>query len=102
MATANKTVQPNNTLSSALTEANQTMYSYNYPYTPFQPQGLHTTLACVQSSAPSPPFIQPSPSPQINLVERIDERLNRFMQDVDQTLSKLDILDELSQRLVRL
>lgn len=92
-----------NTVSSAFAEANQTLYGYNYPttpytsLTPYQPQCPHPTPA-----NPPPPFTLPPPSPQNNILDRIDERLNSFMIGVNQKLAKLDILDELNQRLSKI
>ena len=42
------------------------------------------------------------PSPQTNISDRIDETLNSFMLGVNQKLSKLDILDELNQRVAKI
>ena len=51
-----------NTVSSAFAEANQTLYGYNYPNTPYTPLTPYQPQCPHQTSAnPPPPFTLPPP-----------------------------------------
>ena len=61
-------------------------------------------MSTYNSSVQTPPHpltLLP-PSPQTNISDRIDETLNSFMLGVNQKLSKLDILNELNQRVAKI
>ena len=85
----------------SIADTNQTLNGYMYPntpFTPYQPNGPYRTVAVAQTRAHPTPFLLYHSS--VNVLERLDEKLGRIMQEVNEKLSRLDILEEISNRIV--
>ena len=79
------------------------LYIYGYlntPFTPWQLNGSHPNQDYVQIPAKPPPFLLPHSIPPVNVFVRLDKKIDRFMQEVNEKISRLDILKEISNRIV--
>ncbi|XP_052068748.1 histone-lysine N-methyltransferase SETD2-like isoform X1 [Mytilus californianus] len=90
--------------SNVYSAAHQTLYGTypGYPFTPFQPPAPHTTPANLMQSnhqqlpamLSTMPLLTPSPYQYTN------PDLNKFMSEVTERLKKLDMLEDILQRVV--
>lgn len=101
--TVNIPSNDHSSLSGVFAVAIQTLQGFNHPntpYTSYQPPGPYTTPAGLYTAQPCP-FVLTSPSPPPPPPQFYD-RLEKFMNDVNRKLTKLDVLDHLCLRMSNL